>query len=410
MMNRRQLLKGLSMSVVTGALLDEQVQRGDAQISASDRVRVGVIGPGSRGLELIRELRRSKGAEIVAVADVYEPRFAEVNEMVGLKVPGHKDYRELLDRKDLDAVVIASPPLFHAQHTIAALESGRPVYEEKTMGLTPEDCYHVLKTVETTTQILQVGTQYRYASWVQESMKRVHAGEIGEPTHVYAYWHRADNWRRDVPDPSLEHLLNWRLYKESSGGLLTELGAHHVDMANWVFGEQPSSVMGTSGIVRYHDGRTVGDNVQAVFEYSKDRRLFFSSLTNNAYMADQIWIFGSEGSVQITVEDATFYGERRNGRAVPAHTSVVNRGLKTGASYASNWEMPYRGPGQRLEKPKDEEPTLNACKAFLRSVRTKQRPFADVQVGYAAAMAITMGSRAMEEKRLVEIPLPPTVA
>jgi predicted dehydrogenase len=409
MMNRRQLLRGLSMSVVAGALSDERIRRADAQVSASDRVRIGVIGPGSRGLELIRELLRTKGAEIVAVADVYEPRFAEVNEMVGRKVQAYKDYRELLDRKDVDAVCVASPPLFHAEHTIAALESGRPVYEEKTMGLTPDDCYHVLKSVDATKGILQVGTQYRYASWVQESIKRVHAGDIGDPTHVYAYWHRADNWRRDCPDPSLEHLLNWRLYKESSGGLLTELGAHHVDMANWVFGEQPSMVTATTGICQYHDGRTVGDNVQAVFEYSKGRRLFFSSLTNNAYLADQIWIFGRDGSVQITVEDATFYRERRNGRAAPAHTSVINRGLKTGASYASNWEMPYRGPGQRTEKPKDEEPTLNACKAFLECVRTKKRPFADVQVGYAAAMAITMGSRAMEEMRAIEIPFPSTV-
>ena len=75
-------------------------------------------------------------------------------------------------------------------------------------------------------------------------------------------------------NPSLEHLMNWRLYRESSGGLLEELGSHHIDIANWVFGEQPQTLLGSSSIAVYHDGRTVGDNVQAVLGYSKDAACF----------------------------------------------------------------------------------------------------------------------------------------
>ena len=224
---------------------------------------------------------RTPGVNIAAQCDVYEPRFAEVNELVGKNVPAHKDYRELLDRKDLDIIFIATPPVFHATYSIAAMKTGRPVYCEKTIGFTPEDCRDVVDSVRKTGQMYQVGHQMRYASWIVDSINRVHKGDIGEPTHVYGYWHRSDNWRREVPNPSLEHLMNWRLYRESSGGLLEELGSHHIDIANWVFGEQPQTLFGTSSIAVYHDGRTVGDNVQAVLGYTKGRRMFFSSLTDN---------------------------------------------------------------------------------------------------------------------------------
>ncbi|MGC1920944.1 MAG: Gfo/Idh/MocA family oxidoreductase, partial [Acidobacteriaceae bacterium] len=277
-MNRRRLLQGLSFSMLAAKLsgtstLYGQTEEAQAQpmrtLSANDRIQVGFIGPGSRGQELIRQLLRTPGVDIAAQCDVYEPRFAEVNEMVGKTVPSHKDYRELLDRKDLDVIFIATPPVFHASYSIAAMKSGRPVYCEKTIGFTPEDCANVVDSVRKTGQIYQVGHQMRYASWILDSINRVHKGDIGEPTHVYGYWHRSDNWRREVPNPSLEHLMNWRLYRESSGGLLEELGSHHIDIANWVFGEQPQTLFGTSSIAVYHDGRTVGDNVQAVLGYSK---------------------------------------------------------------------------------------------------------------------------------------------
>jgi len=235
-------------------------------------------------------------------------------------------------------------------------------------------------------------------------VERIHKGEIGEATHVYAYWHRTDNWRRTVPNPRLEHLLNWRLYQESSGGLLEELGSHDIDFANWVFQEQPHSILGTTSIVRYKDGRTVGDNVQAVLSYSKGRRMFFSSLTDNVQTGDSIWVYGSNGSVEITLEDATFYGQERKTITAASHTNVVNRGLKTGASYATTPEMPYRGAGDRIYQKKGESPTLTACKSFIECVRQKKQPFADVNAGYGSGMTCAVGKTAVREARQIQIP------
>jgi predicted dehydrogenase len=373
-------------------------------IAANDRINVGIIGPGSRGREVMRQMLRTRGVEIAAVCDVYEPRFAEVNELVGRKVPSYTNYRELLERKDLDAILIATPPVFHAECTLAALESGRPVYGEKTLGFTVKDCNDVVSAVKRTGHIYQIGHQLRYASWIQQSIKRIHQGDIGVPTHVYAYWHRTDDWRRSVPDPKLEHLFNWRLYTESSGGLLEELGSHAIDIANWVFGESPETILGSSSIAVYHDGRTVGDNVQAVIGYSKGRRMFFSSITDNAMMADQMWVYGTEGSVQLTLEDATFYSPSKKKITAASHSDVVERGVKTGASYKTNWEMPYRGPGERVQVPAEEDPTFTACHAFFQSVRDKQEPIASANVGFASAIACVVGKQALVEGRAMTLP------
>ncbi len=375
-----------------------------ARETHAEPVRLGVIGPGSRGKELMRQLLRVPGAEFVAVCDVYEPRFAQASELVGHPLATYKDHRALLDRKDLDAVIVASPPVFHAQHVIDVMLSGRAVYGEKTMGFTPQSCFDIVDTVKKTGQIFQVGHQLRYAPWFQESVRRIHAGEIGEPTHIYAYWCRQDDWRRVVPSPDLEHLMNWRLYRESSGGLLEELGSHQIDFANWVFGELPASILGTTSIATYHDGRTVGDNVQAILHYSRGRRLVFNSLTANAMMGEQLWVYGTKGSVQITPEDATFYTEARKVITAASHSSVVQRGVKTGASYKANGEMPYRGPGARIDARNAEEPTLTACRAFVQCVRTKTQPIADVHAGFGSAIACSIGKDAVFEGSTKTIP------
>lgn len=397
-MNRREFMQGASAVAMAQAL-------GRRAFAANDKVQVGVIGPGSRGQELIRQLLRVPGVELSAVCDIYEPRFAQVNTLVGKKVPAYRDYRELLSKKEIDAVIVATPIALHAEHMVAALESGKPVYGEKAMGFTVDDCNKILDAAEKSGQVLQVGHEYRYADWILKTVDEVHAGKIGEPTHVYAYWHRNNDWRRPVPSPDLEHLINWRLYKESSGGLLAELGSHHIDIANWVFGEFPQKVSGSSSIVRYHDGRTVGDNIQAIFQYTKGRRLLFSSLTDNAKCGNVLWIYGTEGSVEITIEDATFYYEERKAhRPAIASGQVVQHGIKTGASYKPKGEMPYEGPGEKVASKDYEDPTLTACRAFIDCVRTKKQPFADVRVGYGSAIATAIGNQALLDETVHAIP------
>lgn len=405
-MNRRELLGGASAAWVAIGL---ETVAGLAEPARTDELRVGVIGPGSRGQELIRQLLHVPGVRIAAVCDIYEPRFAQVTQLVGSDVPHTKDYRELLDRKDLDAIYIATPLAHHAEHVLAALKTKRPVYGEKAMGFTPEQCAEIYKAASEPGALFQIGHQYRYAPWVRAAVEKIKQGNIGEPTHVYAYWHRNNNWRRPVPSPDpggkLEHLINWRLYRETSGGLVTELGSHHIDIANWIFDAIPERATGMTSIVRYHDGRTVGDNVQAVFSYPGGRRLMFSSITDNAKMGNELWVYGTEGSVAITIEDATFFYEpKTHPKPEVTGAEVVTHGIVTGASYSTKGEMPYRGPGEKLAVTATEDPTLTACRAFIECVRAKRQPVANARVGYGSAIGAAIANRAVYEEEGIAVP------
>jgi predicted dehydrogenase len=409
-MNRREFV------VATSAFATASITR--AATPAEKPIRLGVIGVGSRGQEDIRQFLRVPGVSLQAICDVYPLRSRQVNQLVGRDVPCVPNYQDLLSRTDIDAVLIASPVACHAEHVIATARSGRPIFGEKALGFTVEDNNNILREVKRNKVLFQIGHEYRYASWAREAIRRVHAGDIGEPTHVYAYWHRNGSWRREVPqsDPGakLEQLINWRLYRETSGGLGTELGSHHIDMANWVFGEQPTSVIGTASICRYHDGRTVGDNEQSVFSYSKGRRLVFSSLTDNAKTGCELWIYGTEGSAQITIEDATFYYEKsktsdKTSSDKASNKTVVERGIVTGASYSTRGEMPYRGAGEKVQTPHSEDPTLASVRSFIEAVRGEHDIEANVDVGFRSAIACAVAHDAVYAEQKMTIPKAPEV-
>ena len=412
-LDRRTLLKNLSRSALAAGILHSLpalAELDPAPAGKNNTLQLGIIGPGSRGQELMRQLLRVPSTRFVAMADIYPPRVEQVRQLTGYNVDHTSDYRELLARKDLDAILIATPPAHHGEHVTAALRSGRPVYGEKAMGLSVADNQAILRTQKETGQLFQIGHQYRYAPWVADSVARIRRGEIGDVTHIYGYWHRNNDWRRPVPTPDpggqLEHLLNWRLYRETSGGLVTELGSHHIDIANWVFGEQPESVLGTTSIVRYRDGRTEGDNVQATFKYTNGRRLVFSAITDNAKTGNELWIYGTAGSVQITIEDANFFYEPKAPKPSPVSRGELERGVTTGASYRAGNEMPYRGPGAPVKVAVHEEPTLTALRSFTDRVRNRRQPLADAQVGFGSGVAIAIAKDAVFTEQLTPIPKP----
>jgi predicted dehydrogenase len=369
-------------------------------------VRLGIIGPGSRGKELIRNFLRMPGVKIAAAADVYAPRFAELNQVCGYEVPSHADYRALCDRKDLDAIVVSTPLGLHGEHILAAVRSGHNVYGEKTMASTVEAAVAIVQAAQQEKRIYQVGHQYRYSPWIRAAVARVQAGEIGRVTHIEAYWHRNNDWRRPVPDPSLERLINWRLYHQWSLGLISELGSHHMDIGNWVFGSTPTAALASGSICRYHDGRETDDNVQVILSYSEGRRFTFSSVTDNAKAGDQLWLYGDKGSLNLTLEGATFFYEPHKTVRVSAPNA---KGVTTSASYRPEGEMPYMGPGKPVQVTTAEDPTTAATRAFIYCVRNHARPIADEQVGLGSALAVVNAHTARFEKKEMEIAAPAAV-
>ena len=397
-LRRRDFLKTAALSA-GGALLSGWTVRAQSRnVRPNDHISVGVIGVGSRGQHMMRRFLRVPGVRIGALCDIWEPRFEQGRRLTGAETPVYLDHREMLEKEaGLDAILVATPLGLHAEHMVASLESGRHVYGEKAMGFTVAHCDAIREAASRSDRQFQVGHQYRYAPWYRQAVRRIRQGEIGRVTHIYGYWHRNYNWRRPLPSPELERQINWRLYREHSGGLLAELGSHHIDVANWIFEDLPESVMGTGGITFYRDGRETFDNVQALYTYSGGRRLFFSSIIGNHRMGFQLHVFGTGGGVVLTLKDgAFFYEPMRENSAVPRE--LIESGIQTSASLSTEGDMPYRGPGRPIVLGSGHEPDadLAASKAFFRSIRTNRRPFGDENVGWASAVAVALGNEAIQ--------------
>jgi predicted dehydrogenase len=400
-MNRRSFVKAISAGALSASVMGRGI--GTTGMAApSDQIRVGIIGPGSRGQELMRYFLRVPGVRIAGLCDVYEPRFAAARKITGEDTPIYRDHRRLLEARDIDAVIVATPLSFHAEHVVASLQSGRHVYGEKSMGFTVEHCEQIVAAVSHSGKHFQVGHQYRYAPWFQQAIQRVGKGEIGNVTHIYGYWHRNGNWRRPVPDPKFERLINWRMYKEYSGGLTAELGSHFIDFANWLFDATPESVVGSGGIDTYLDGRETNDNLQIIFRYPGGRTFVFSSLTDNAKVGAELWIYGKGGSVEVTLEDATFFYEPKRA-ASPVPEASTERGVPTGATYRTQGEMPYRGPGSPVKIPEGAEgnPNFVACRSFIESLRNNTPSLTDEHVGWSSAVSVCLANEAIAQGRRI---------
>jgi predicted dehydrogenase len=408
MINRREFLGKTAGAIAAASTLSSVgalSALGESRpVPPSDQINLGIIGPGSRGQTDMRAFLRVPGVRIAAMCDVYEPRFAEVRKITGEQTPAFKDYRQLLDFKGLDAVIVASPPCFHEEHVVASVQSGCHVYAEKDMALTVEACDRVVAAVKRSGKFYQYGTQYHYAPWYQEALRRIHSGKLGQVSHIYAYWHRNASWRRPVPDPKtpeLDKLINWRLYKECSGGLLAELGTHEANFVNYAFDAMPESVMGMGDIVYWKDGREVPDNVQAIFRYPGGRTFSFSSITTNRFEGEQIRVYGTGGTLVLTQAGGMAYYEPPvAGSAVP-EAVIVEHGVTTGASFAA--EVPYNGAGEALVVPEGLEGNVNylAMSSFIDCIRNNKRPSADEHAGWNSGVTIALGNLAISSGQRV---------
>jgi predicted dehydrogenase len=403
MMNRRQFL-GTAAGAVAMSTLGSGASRAQG-VPPSDQINLGVIGVGSRGRELMRHFLRLPGVKIGAICDIYEPRFAEARRVLRAEVPIFRDYRKLLEARDLDAIVVATPLHLHAEHVIASLDSGRHVYGEKDMAKTVPECDAIVQAVKRAGKKLQVGLQYHYAPWYVEGLNRVRAGKIGQVTQIFCYWHRNHDWRRPVPDPKdekLERLINWRMYREYSGGLLAELGSHHLHFASRIFGGIPECVTGMGGIVYWKDGREVPDSLQVIYQYPNKTTLFFSSITTNHFEGAQIKVYGTEGTITLTHASGKYNYEPKRAGTVPVEEGRgIQQGLITGPSYRA--EMPYSGPAEEFEIPEGNSgnATYLACQDFIDCIRSDKRPQVDEVVGRDSGVMVALGNMAIETGKVI---------
>jgi predicted dehydrogenase len=236
-------------------------------------------------------------------------------------------------------------------------------------------------------------------------------GAIGKVTHIRCMWHRNGDWRRPVPkisfDPSpwgypdLEHLINWRMYKRYSGGLMCELGAHMIEVCNLIIGAPPVAVTGMGGIDFWKDGRETYDNVLVVYNYPGGEKVTFTSLTTNAHDGEHIVIMGTEGTIEMGWDKALYFREKESPELVKADGATVI--TSTGETMKSSQETQKEGARVMPQETQRRSAVYRELESYVSCIREGKKAVVDVEVGRNAARAVLMANQAMEEGRVVKI-------
>ena len=272
----------------------------------SDTIRIGMVGIGNRGHTLLLnmlDLQKRKNFEIAAVCDNYDPHYQRAIKTTGGKANAYHDYRSMLDEEKLDGVIVATPLHQHAHIAIDTMKAGLHVYCEKAMARYLDDVKEMYNTHIDENRILQIGHQRLFSPVYLQAMEQLKRNKLGEITMMKAWWHRNTDWvfydNTGGRGTSLDRRLNWRLYEESSAGMITELGSHHFQVANWVMGAQPESVMGSGSINFWDDGREVYDNLSLIFTYPGGIHLSYDCNSANKHNGMQFQVMGHKGTMEL---------------------------------------------------------------------------------------------------------------
>lgn len=386
-MKRREFVK---RSLATSAALYATTALGFEQImGANDTINIGIIGTGDRGGGLLPFINEIPNLKVVACCDIIPFRLAEALGKVDGKAKGYEDYRELLDDSNVDAVLVATPFSTHSQIAIDALDAGKHVYCEKTLAKGHKSIEQLVKKTEATDLIFQTGHQYHSSRLYTHIVDQIKGGKIGKITAFECQWNRNGNWRRPVPDPKWEKLINWRMYREYSGGLLAELCSHQLDFTNWVLGTTPEKVMGIGGIDYWKDGRETFDNIHLIYSYPEGIKATFTCLTSNAMDDYKIKVLGDKGSYTLDYVKAWYHPEGNYEKEL---------GDVDGVSGATmNWNQ-GRGTPVTVEH---ADPSKQALIDFRDSITNNQQPVSNVYSGAKAARCVQMGLDAMYKNKIV---------
>lgn len=408
-LSRRDFLEATTIGAAGLALGSSNVA---SALGAGDRVNVAVIGAGGQGGSLIRNLATVPNSKITAVCDIFTPNLNGGVNLAGTQPRPLTDYRKVLDSKDVDAVVIATPLHMHYEIALAALDAGKHVFVEKTMMYSLKQCEHIVQVTRAhPSLVFQVGHQHRFDPVIHKVVAMSQDGALGKVTHIRCMWHRNGNWRRPVPKinfdprpwgyPDLEHLINWRMYKRYSGGLMCELGSHMIEICNLIIGATPSAVTGMGGIDYWKDGRETFDNVVAVYDYPAGQKVTFSSTTTNAHDGEKIVIMGTEGTIEMGWDKALYFREKEKPELVNAEGATVIG--STGETMKASTETQKEGAQVAPRETRPRSAVYRELESYVSCIREGKKAIVDVLVGRNAAVSVLAANQAMEEGQVVRI-------
>lgn len=389
-MERRTFLKNTGL-LSGGLLLSNQLT---ALQPIDGPVKIAVIGCGDRGTGIMNILNGMPDQfRITSICDVLDFRISGAQKQS--KTGGYKayaDYRKLLDDKEIEAVIVAVPLNMHYQIAVDVIRSGKHLYLEKTMTYNIEQALDLVSLMHgRSNQVLQVGHQYRYSPLYYRVKEMINKGYLGKVTQVDCRWDRNGNWRRPVPDPSLERAINWRMYKEYSGGLMAELLSHQIDFINWAFDTHPQEFFATGGIDVFKDGRETYDNVQVMLRYPDLGMIGnFGAMCGNAHDGYLFKIKGTLGTVSLLTDQGMFYPEKK---------LLSEKGTVDGVTGATRIVWNKEG-GTPILPEATKDGTWYAFNDFYKKIQRKELPDSNVFTGARTAISVHLANQALYGKKI----------
>jgi len=383
----------------TGAALASRIAAAPAlgaRPGDDERPRLGVIGAGGRATHLMRILRELDRSRIVALCDIYEPRLEAARSLLGGEVETCRDFRRLLDRKDLDAVVIATPDHWHCPMLTAAVEAGKDVYVEKPLSRGIEEGSRAVAAVRATKRVVQVGLQQRSWPHFIRARELVREGRLGKVNLVLCHWYQ--NYPRTLPpldfdlskldwkaflgtapdrpfDPA--RFRFWRFFWDYAGGILTDLMTHWIDVVHWAMEADAPLTASAQGEREQNEYWETPDTVSASFIYPRKFMATYQGTMNCALTGGGLVFRGERALLELNRDRLAVFPEGKK----PAE----NTGL----------------PEPELAMASDHDGTRDHLQNFLECIRSRKEPSAPVEVGHSSARASHLANLALRSGKIV---------
>ena len=376
-------------------------------LGANDRVRVGMIGVGGRGQELLNQVLELRDVQLVAIADIYSRRREEAKKAAP-SIQTLDDHRRLLDMKDIDGVIVASPLHTHARHFMDTLAAGKDLYAEKTMTWSIPEADQCLDAAKKSDRVVQIGLQHESSGALADAKKWISDGLVGKVTQVESWMsrntpHGKGQWVRPVPaDCTSQNVnwtaflngrqerpfdpykfINWRLFWEFSGGNVTENMVHQIA---WIMTALdlplPSAAYTSGGVFSEKDGREVPDTIAVTLDFSNDTLVTWQSTFSNSRYGLGEHFLGSDGTIE--------------------HVAGANDMVRDTSEESTRYfpEKANRAHGSVLTA---KSPDQNHMANWIDCMRSRKTPNASVDIGYRSAIAAHMANLAYRQKQRVTL-------
>lgn len=354
-------------------LLASAAAAAQTAVGQTQKVRTAMIGVGGRGSYLLGGVLQQPNAEVVALCDIKPDRLDKAATTAKRDNPKtYTDWRQIIDRKDIDAVYIATPPYLHAEMAVAALKSGKNVYCEKPIGITPAQVKSVVEAAKASKKVFTAGQQLRSMKIYAEAVKKIHDGIIGDVIMVKAQRHAP----ADLPHDGTSG--DWYFDMAKCGGYLVEQSVHNLDLCNWVIGAHPVRCEGFGEIVKYKNdppGRTIYDSGHLIYDYGKGVRMSFTQNVFHPRLmpgANQyIYVYGTKGAADLMGRTPTMW----------AHEPQGSQGVP----------LVEPGPDNQYEH----------LVRFFAAVQDGGPNPADITIGATAALTAIIGNEAMQKEKII---------